>query len=134
VRLEDVERMCSVLEEFARDDKEWPASVVLTDECGRSADAHPLTFDENGDGWQAKLSGGAYRWPAEHLDALGRIGGYEVRCISPDLQVRWHEYEGFDDVDWEDMQALARRFGVPSLGEAPGFVSPRRKLHSRHEA
>ena len=74
VRMEDVERLCSVLAEFERDDVEWPASFVLTDARGRKVDAHPLTFDENGDGFQAKLSGGTYRWPREHLDARGRIG------------------------------------------------------------
>jgi lincosamide nucleotidyltransferase A/C/D/E len=133
VRLEDVEQMCSVLDEFARDDKEWPASVVLTDERARSVDAHPLTFDENGDGWQAKLSGGAYRWPADHLDARGRIGGREVRCITPELQLRWHEYEGFDDVDWADTRALAEHFGLQVPAGPPGFVSPRRNSQSRHD-
>jgi lincosamide nucleotidyltransferase A/C/D/E len=133
VRLDEVEKLGSVLEEFARDDSEWPSSVVLTDPQGRRVDAHPLTFDDNGDGWQAKQSGGAYRWPGEHVGAVGRIGGREVRCITPELQLRWHAHEGFDDVDWTDMTALAERFGLAVPGERPGFVSPRRKLQSRHE-
>jgi lincosamide nucleotidyltransferase A/C/D/E len=133
VRLDEVERLCSVLEEFERDEREWPSSLGLADERGRRVDAHPLTFDENGDGWQAKQGGGAYRWPAEHLDARGRIGGREVHCITPELQVRWHEHEGFDDVDWADMRALAERFGLPPPGESPGFVAPKRKLHFRDD-
>jgi lincosamide nucleotidyltransferase A/C/D/E len=137
VRREDLDRLRSLLQEFERDDSEWPSSVVFTDGRGRRVDVHPLTFDESGDGWQAKIAGGAYRWPGEHLDARGRIGAYEVRCITPDLQLRWHEYEGFDDVDWTDMRSLAERFGLPFSRERPGFVVPRRavdaKLHSRHE-
>jgi hypothetical protein len=45
----------------------------------------------------------------------------------------WHEHQGFDDVDWADMRALAEHFGLPFERERPGFVAPRRKLHSRHE-
>jgi lincosamide nucleotidyltransferase A/C/D/E len=138
VRLGDVESMCAALPEFGRDDAEWPSSVVLEDAAGRRVDAHPLTFDEAGDGWQAKLNGDPYRWPCEHLGARGRIGVREVRCITPELQVRWHRHEDFDDVDWADMSALASRFGLPDVGPPPGFISPRRSvertLHSRHEA
>jgi len=133
VRLDETDRLCSVLDEFARDDHEWPSSVILEDDRGRRVDAHPLTFDENGDGWQAKQSGGAYRWPGDHLDTRGRIGERAVRCITPELQVRWHEHEDFDDVDWDDMSALAERLGLTSPGERPGFVYPRRKSQSRHE-
>ena len=132
VRLDEVERLCAALEEFERDDREWPSSLVLADEQGRRVDAHPLDFDANGDGWQAKQGGGAYRWPAEHLDARGRIGAREVRCITPELQVRWHAHQDFDNVDWADMQALAERFELPSPPARPGFVSPRRKSQSRH--
>jgi lincosamide nucleotidyltransferase A/C/D/E len=133
VRLEDVERICSLLREFARDDSEWPSSFVLTDASGRKVDAHPLSFDRGGDGRQVKQGGGTYRWPREHLDAGGRIGGRDVRCITPELQIRWHAHEHFDDVDWVDMRALAERFGLPPPGERPWFVSERRKLQSRHE-
>jgi lincosamide nucleotidyltransferase A/C/D/E len=133
VWMDDVERVCAALAEFGRDDSEWPSSFVLVDARGRKVDAHPLEPDENGDGLQAKQGGGSYRWPREHLDARGRIGGREVPCISPELQLRWHEYEGFDDVDWADMTALAQRFKLPSPGERPGFVAEKRKSQSRDD-
>jgi hypothetical protein len=133
-----VDGICTVLAEFERDDSEWPSSVVLEDAAGRKVDAHPLSFDEVGDGWQANRSGEPYRWPAEHLDARGQIGGREVRCITAELQVRWHRHEGFDDVDWEDMNALALRFGLEDVGPRPGFIAERRsvgkKLHPRNGA
>jgi lincosamide nucleotidyltransferase A/C/D/E len=134
IRQDDVERMCAVLEEFERDDAEWPSAVVFVDERGRRVDAHPLTFDENGDGWQANLSGGSYRWPGDELGARGQIGGREVRCITPELQLRWHEHDDFDDLDWADMSALAERFDLPFDRERPRFASARRKLHSRDES
>jgi lincosamide nucleotidyltransferase A/C/D/E len=138
VRLEDVDSICTVLTKVERDDSEWPSSVVLEDPAGRRVDAHPLSFDEAGDGWQANPSGDPYRWPREHLDARGRIGGREVRCITPELQVRWHGHEGFDAVDWQDMNALAARFGLPEIGPRPGFIAERRsvqkKLHPRNGA
>jgi lincosamide nucleotidyltransferase A/C/D/E len=130
VRLEDVDRICAILSEFERSDDQWPASFVLRDTRGRKVDCHPLTFDEHGDGWQANATGGApYRWPREGLQARGRIGGLEVPCISPELQIPWRQYPEFDDVDWHDVERLRERFGLevpPQLRERPGFVAAKR--------
>jgi lincosamide nucleotidyltransferase A/C/D/E len=130
VRLEDVDRICAVLSEFSRSDEEWPASFVMRDRTGRTVDCHPLRFDEHGDGWQANTKGGApYRWPRQGLQARGRIAGVDVPCISPELQLHWRTYPEFDDVDWQDVQQLCRRFGldVPRhYRERPGFTAPKR--------
>jgi hypothetical protein len=53
-----------------------------------------------------------------------------VRCITPELQLRWHAYDDLDDVDWADMQALCERFGLDGpaqLRSRPGFVAARRR-------
>lgn len=130
VRFEDVDRICAVFSEFERSDDEWPASFVLRDRAGRKIDCHPLEFDERGDGWQAGSSGGApYRWPSEGLQARGRIGAVDVPCISPELQVRWHVYSDFDDVDWADVHCLCERFGLevpPECRHRPGFIAAKR--------
>jgi lincosamide nucleotidyltransferase A/C/D/E len=131
VRLEDVDGICTVLAEFGRNDAEWPSSVVLEDASGRRVDAHPLSFDEAGDGWQANRSGEPHRWPREHLDAGGRIGERDVRCITPELQLRWHGHNDFDDVDWADMDALAQRFELPETRPKPGFISSRRSVERK---
>jgi hypothetical protein len=72
------------------------------------------------------------------MSAEGRIGGRAVRCITPELQLRWHDYEGADDVDWADMVALSERFGLPEPGERPGFIAPKRTVDEtaqpRHKA
>ena len=129
VRMDDVARVCEALDEFERDDGEWPASFVLRDKRRRRFDAHPLTFDGGGNGWQANLHGSPHRWPHEHIDARGVVGGREIRCISAELQLRWHEYEGFDDVDWADIRTLCERLelAMPSaLATRPGFVGEKR--------
>jgi lincosamide nucleotidyltransferase A/C/D/E len=130
VRLEDVDQICGVLHEFDRSDDEWPSSFVLRDGAGRKVDCHPLTFDEHGDGWQADRSGGApHRWPREGLAATGRIRGVEMPCITPELQVEWHQHPEFDDLDWEDMRRLSDHFGLElpkRCRTRPGFLAPKR--------
>jgi lincosamide nucleotidyltransferase A/C/D/E len=130
VRLEDVARICAVLSEFQRSDEEWPSSFVLRDSDGRKVDCHPLAFDERGDGWQANRSGGPpHRWPREGLRARGRIRGVDVPCISPELQIDWHVYPEFDNLDWQDVQHLCERFGLeppPQCRERPGFIAAKR--------
>ena len=130
MRSADVEAICGVLHEFARSDLEWPASFVLTDSAGRRVDCHPLDFDEHGDGWQSRKSGGQpYCWPRDGLTGVGKIGELEVPCITPELQVRWHLYPEFDDLDWQDLQHLSRRFGLKlpeGQRELPGFLAPKR--------
>jgi len=134
VRFEDVEAVCAAFPELGRDDAEWPSSFVLSDEGGRKLDCHPLELDADGDGWQPSRHGDAYRWPAGHLDARGSIGGRDVRCIDAELQLRWHRYEGLDDVDWEDMRRLCDRFRLPvppHLERRPGFLAPKRSQRLR---
>jgi lincosamide nucleotidyltransferase A/C/D/E len=130
VRSEDVERICAVLGEFRRSDIEWPASFVLEDDAGRKVDCHPLTFDEHGDGWQADSSGGApHRWPRVGLAATGHVLGTPVPCITPELQLAWHQHAQFDDLDWHDMRHLAARFDLelPERCRArPGFLAAKR--------
>lgn len=131
VRMEDVDKICAALPEFKRSDDEWPSSFVLRAGRRRKVDCHPLTFDESGDGWQANRTGGApHRWPNDGLTATGRIAGVEVPCITPELQVRWHLYPEFDDVDWADVQLLSERFGLelpPELRARPGFTAAKRR-------
>lgn len=135
MRRNDISRTAQTLAEFHRSDQEWPSSVVFEDDSGRKIDTHPLTFDEHGDGWQANATGGApYRWPREELTARGPIGGVEVPCISAELQLLWHTYPAFDDIDWHDVRLLCERF-VLEAPEAcrrrPGFVAAKRSVFMR---
>jgi lincosamide nucleotidyltransferase A/C/D/E len=130
VRSEQLPRLDEALAGFRRSDVEWPSAVVYEDDAGRRVDAHPLMFDASGDGWQANAFGGApHRWPRDGLTGRGRIEDLDVPCITPELQLRWHEYPEFDDVDWSDIRVLCGRFGleVPAhCRDRPGFIASKR--------
>jgi lincosamide nucleotidyltransferase A/C/D/E len=93
-----------------------PARLVLRDEQGRQVDFHPLLFDQRGDGWQQlSESGKAWgRYPADDLDASGVIAGREVRCLSPQLQLRFRMGYEWSERDEHDVRLLAERFGLSS--------------------
>jgi lincosamide nucleotidyltransferase A/C/D/E len=132
VRREDIDRLPALFPEFARADEEWwPARFVLRDGAGRQIDFHPVTFDARGDGWQELVGGARGRYPAADLGSRGRIGGREVRCITPELQLRHHHYAtgGPDDIDWDDVRVLCERFGLappPAYTKRPGFIEAKR--------
>jgi lincosamide nucleotidyltransferase A/C/D/E len=97
----DKERLAkarTILEEmgFRHDetaDPGLPARLVMIDKSGLQVDLHPLRFDEKGDGWQ-QLSQSEEKWghyPSEDLSASGQIGNRQVRCLSPELQLRFRK-------------------------------------------
>jgi lincosamide nucleotidyltransferase A/C/D/E len=88
-----------------------PARYVLRDERGRQVDLHVLAF-EAGDGWQTLPDGGRGRYPGSELGFVGEIGGVEVPCISPALQLCHHLGYEPSDRDRRDMQPLADKFGL----------------------
>jgi lincosamide nucleotidyltransferase A/C/D/E len=93
-----------------------PARLVMRDGRGREVDLHPLTFDGAGDGWQQQSASGMAwgRYPAEDLRATGAIGGRLVRCLSPQLQVRFRLGYEWSERDVHDVRLLVERFGVPA--------------------
>lgn len=134
VERRDVGRLAGLFPEFARaETKWWPARFVLRDTAGRQLDFHPIELDGVGDGWQELPDGTRGRYPADGLGGAGVIGGREVRCITPELQLEHHIYATGqpDDVDWHDVTRLCQRFGLsppPGYDKRPGFLEPKRKL------
>lgn len=90
-----------------------PARLVMRDGRGRQVDLHPLVFDVAGSGWQQlSQSGRAWgRYPAEHLRATGGIRGRSVRCLSPELQVRFRLAHEWTESDEHDLRLLVHAFG-----------------------
>jgi lincosamide nucleotidyltransferase A/C/D/E len=123
VRRNDVERLQAAFPEFARTEHDWwPARFVLRDGSGRQIDFHPIEFDERGDGWQELTDGRRGRYPAAGLRGRGRIDGRDVRCLTPELQVRHHEYATGSpaDVDRHDVRLLCERF---ALAAPPAYLA-----------
>lgn len=69
--------------------------------------------------------GGAVYGPGEidwiiselELNAVGHIGGREVRCLSVDYQVRSHTGYTLTDTDFADMRALHQKYRIKLLPE-----------------
>ena len=49
------------------------------------------------------------------LNAIGSVGGRQVRCLSVDYQVRSHSGYTLQDTDFADLRALQERYGVALL-------------------
>ena len=114
VAVEDVPRIESLLSdhEFERVPDE-PGFIVLRDPSGRKVDLHAVRFDDEGNGWQQLGNDKWGIYPAADLDASGIVGGREVPCISPMLQLRHHLGYEWDENDRHDLGLLAARFGTP---------------------
>jgi lincosamide nucleotidyltransferase A/C/D/E len=133
VEKRQINRLGPLFPEFARAEHDWwPARFVLRDATDRQLDFHPVAFDDNGDGWQELPDGTRGRYPAGGLAGRGVVGGRDVRCITPELQLRHHDYAVGrpDDVDWYDVRMLCDHYELavpPSYAERPGFLEPKRK-------
>jgi lincosamide nucleotidyltransferase A/C/D/E len=92
-----------------------PARVELAGPDGR-VDLHPIVYGADGAegaGRQTGFDGQTFDYPPGSLEAVGVIGGREVRCGTPDLQLLFHAGYAPRDHDRRDMAALAERFGLP---------------------
>ena len=90
-----------------------PVRVVLRTADGRQADLHPVTFDQEGTGWQvgAAVDGSDCPYPAEGFER-GRILDRAVPCLGPALQIEHHRGYEPRPRDRVDMAHLARRFDL----------------------
>jgi lincosamide nucleotidyltransferase A/C/D/E len=97
------------------------SNFVLRDGAGREIDVHPVRFDEAGNGVYRMEDGDDWIYPAEGFTGRGRIGGREVWCLTPDVQMLGHA-GGYEPhwTDFHDMRLLNARFGtrlLPPYGE-----------------
>ena len=111
-----------------------PTRVVWRDTLGRQVDLHPVTFDADGTGWQARASpdGTDCEYPAEGF-TIGVIDGEQVPCLSPELQLAHHLGYEPRPHDFEDMRRLARRYGLrlpPPYGDSRSQVIQRQSAGS----
>ncbi|MEU4771171.1 aminoglycoside adenylyltransferase [Micromonospora sp. NPDC023644] len=92
---------------------DWrPVRVEVVAEGRGRVDLHPLTFDEAGDGHQAGLDGGSFRWPSGCF-TTGTIAGRRVDCISVAQQLLFHSGYEPRDVDRADLAWLHRLAARP---------------------
>ena len=90
-----------------------PTSFVLVDEAGRQVDVHPVTFDPaRGGGVYLIDDGREWVYPMQGFSGSGRVGGREVRCLSPEVQVLVHSGYELTEKDHFELELLRQRFGV----------------------
>lgn len=89
-------------------ERDWlPTALALRHPDGRSVDLHPVEPTPDGGGDQIQLDG--TRW---HYDppVAGEIGGVRVKCCSVACQIAAHLGYEPDEVDRDDMRALAEQY------------------------
>ena len=87
-------------------DDEMPTRLDLRDDRDHRVDLHPLTFDESGNGLQQLQDGRFGIYTAEGLTGTGSVGGRPVRCLSRELQLRFHSGYDLDENDRRDVDLL----------------------------
>jgi lincosamide nucleotidyltransferase A/C/D/E len=117
LELGDVRQAVEVLREigFRMYDEVLPTRADLRSADDRRVDLHVLTFDEQGNGVQQLQDGSVGTYDKQGLSGIGTIGELEVRCLSPEIQMRFHTGYDPDEDDRHDVRLLAQRFNI----EAP---------------
>jgi lincosamide nucleotidyltransferase A/C/D/E len=117
MELGDVHQAVEALREigFRLYEAELPTRADLRSKDDRRVDLHVLTFDEQGNGLQQLQDGSVGTYDKQGLSGIGTIGELEVRCLSPEIQMRFHTGYEPDEDDRHDVRLLAQRFNV----EAP---------------
>lgn len=112
IGLDAVDRTISLLSDVgygvAEDDR--PIRIVLSADGGRSIDFHTVTWDADGSGLQPQPKGPPFRYPPEGLTGRGRIGGVELPCLTPEVQMLCHLGYEPSEKDRHDMRLLAESF------------------------
>jgi lincosamide nucleotidyltransferase A/C/D/E len=115
VALDEVPAVMEALDPmgFALAEDFRPTRLLLRTPDGRQADLHPVTFDEDGMGWQAAAGpdGADCAYPSADM-VIGQISGQMVPCISAALQVAHHTGYAPRAADRTDMARLAERFAL----------------------
>jgi lincosamide nucleotidyltransferase A/C/D/E len=97
--------------ELPRDDsRAW--NFVMGDGRGREIDLHVIAIDREGNGIYGPPERKEGMYPAAALQGQGQIEDLSVRCVSPEFQIRSHAAYEPDETDYEDVRALAERFGL----------------------
>jgi lincosamide nucleotidyltransferase A/C/D/E len=90
-----------------------PKSFVLVDATGHQIDVHPVVLDEaRGGGVYLMEDDREWIYPSAGLQGRGRIGGRDVRCLTPEAQVLVHDGYELEEKDYRELFLLHERFGV----------------------
>lgn len=102
---------------YAVTDDGRPTRVELRSRggLGSQVDIHPLLFDLDGNGIQDLGKGSSFTYTAAGLAGAGIVGGRQVRCLTPELQLACHRGYESDEDDYDDVLALTALLGVEPM-------------------
>jgi lincosamide nucleotidyltransferase A/C/D/E len=87
-------------------------AFVLQDSDGRQLDAHAMRLDDRGNGLPAWEVLEGFVFNSQDLAGLGRISGFAVWCITPEMQMLLHAGYELPDQQLRDLERLHEKFGV----------------------
>jgi lincosamide nucleotidyltransferase A/C/D/E len=115
VAFRDADRLTKLLEQHGYRLKGGgrAENFVLVDDSGREVDVHVVEFDAEGNGNYRMENGELWVFPAHGFTGRGRVGSFEVSCLTPEVAVECHA-SGYEpqEKDFADMEHLERKFGV----------------------
>lgn len=124
VQKKDVDELRIFFEEkgytnVPRDDTSlW--NFVLGDQRERLVDVHVIEFDTIGNGIYGPKEKGVM-YPASSFTAIGKIEGISVQCLSAEYQIESHSGYALQQKDFQDVNALCEKFGIPLPKEYRSF-------------
>ena len=86
-------------------------NYMLGNDRAQLIDVHVIELDKAGNGIYGPAED-KVMYPATALTGLGKIEGYEVRCISPEWVVKFHSGYKPRKVDLQDVKAVCEKFGI----------------------
>ena len=91
---------------------ETATAFYLEDSEGRQFDAHAMCLDDQGNGIPAWEEAEGFLFKRQDLAGEGRIAGFTVRCLTPEMQVLCHTGYELPEKQLLDLELLHEKFGV----------------------
>ena len=104
---------------------EIATAFVLHDSEGREFDAHAMRLDDRGNGVPAWANDEGLVFKREDLAGEGMVGGFAVRCLSPEMQALCHTGYELPEEQLRDLERLREKFGVEHPDEHSRLGSSR---------
>ena len=92
-------------------ESDW--NFVSESNLGHLIDVHVIFFDEHKNGIYGPVERGVF-YPAESLLGQGDVGGFKVRCLTPEYQIVSHTGYQLTRKDIKDVDALCNRYHIPN--------------------
>jgi lincosamide nucleotidyltransferase A/C/D/E len=124
--LGDVHRMCMLLGRDSYRLKElwsenrWTldahgrdiaTAFVLRDSGGHELDVHAIRLDDRGNGVPTWEVSEGFIFRSQDLAGVGRITGFPVQCITPEMQMLCHTGYELPEKQLRDLELLHEKFG-----------------------